>query len=171
MSEAAKQHDLSVLEQMPSLGQSTADLKKQAEAAVEAKTPEQTKEEKADRDPRTKPEYPFDFEWKDGNGKVWKGKFKNTRLTIRQQQLVGVLQAQMSGNTPYNALDGLTQEINLMIAHLAFSLDEEARPDWGKDLRDLDSIELLQALYKEVALHEAIFHGLRPIEEGSKKGG
>ncbi len=170
MSEAAVK-DLSVLEQMPLMGQSTADLKKQAEEAVASKTPEQAKQEKADRDPRTKPIYTFDFEWKDGNGKVWKGKFKNTRLTIREQQIVGVLQAQMSGNTPYNALDVMTQEINFMTAHLACSLDVEISPEWAKDLRELDSIALLQDLYKEVALHEAIFHGLRPTEEASKKGG
>lgn len=169
MPETAK-HDLSVLEQMPSLGQSTADMKKRAEEVVTAKTPEQKSQEEKDRDPRTKPEYTFDFEWKDGNGKIWKGKFRNTRLTIRQQQMVGVLQAQMAGNTPYHALDSLTQEINLMVAHMAFSLDEERRPDWAKDLRDLDSVELVQMLYREVALHEAIFHGLRPNQEASKEG-
>jgi hypothetical protein len=163
--------DLGVLESMPALEASTEDLKQAAVKAIEPPTPEKKKEEAAKLDPRTKTVYPFSFEWIDKNGKMWRGKFQNTRLTIRQQQAMGVVQAQLGGGVPYDSLDPMTREINLMIAHMAFSLDPEIRPDWAKELRDLDSVSLLQALYQEVALHEAIFHGLHPAEEGSKSGG
>lgn len=101
--------------------------------------------------------YPFDLQWVSPKGKVWKGHFVNRILNIRDQQNVGLMRAKLSGGIPYESLDPLTKELNLMLAHLTFSLDE--RPDWAADLTKLDSVELLQAIYGEVASHEATFRG------------
>jgi hypothetical protein len=88
------------------------------------------------------------------------GDFTNKVLTIRERQMLGVMRARLSGGMTYDALDPLTNEINYMVAHLAFSLgDEKDRPEWARDLRDTENVALLQALYAEVASHEAMFFG------------
>lgn len=115
--------------------------------------------------PKDNREYPFVFSHTDGHGKVWKGNFTNKVLTIRDRQSVGVLRARLASGVPVVALDDMTQEINLMIAHLTFSLTE--RPDWAKDLQSLDDIRLLQELYLEVASHEAHFLGYGKDKEAS----
>lgn len=156
--------DLSVLAEMPVI-QSSGDMRKQLEEEVEA----QKDQDATKPNPRTEEEYVFDFKWKDARGEVWKGKFKNQILSVGQQQLVGALQAQMGGGQPYITLDAMTQEINLMVAWMTFSLDPKARPSWAKDFRALKSVSLLQALYGEVASHEATFHGLVKVEASGKK--
>jgi hypothetical protein len=108
-------------------------------------------------DPKDNREYPFEFQYKDGKGKLWKGQFTNRVLSIRDRQTVGVIRARLGHNTPVAALDEMTQEMNLIIGHLSVSLIE--RPDWAKDLQALDDIALLQQLYLEVASHEAQFLG------------
>lgn len=156
--------DISALAEMPVI-QSSDDMRKQLEEEVEA----QKDQDSMKQNPRMEEAYVFDFEWKDGRGKVWKGKFKNRILSIGQQQLVGALQAQMGGGQPYITLDAMTQEINLMVAWMTFSLDQKSRPSWAEDFRAFKSVSLLQALYGEVASHEATFHGLVKIEASGKK--
>ena len=141
--------------------------KKKVEDAAGA-MPGKTKEEPAkdpEEDPRTRREYTFDFEWKDGRGKGWKGKFTNEVLSIRKRQLVGVLRSELGNNLPVDALDQLTSEINLMIAHLAFSLTK--KPTWADDLTNLDDVRLVQEIYTEVAAHEATFLGYAKAPETS----
>jgi len=121
--------------------------------------------EKEADDPRAKREYTFEFNWKDGRGKIWKGQFTNKVLSIRDRQLVGIMRSNLaSGISPSN-LDAYTGEINLMIAHLAFSLTE--RPKWAEDLLVLDDVRILQELYLEVANHENTFLG---YGKGAAKG-
>lgn len=115
--------------------------------------------------PRLDKKYTFAFDWKDGRGKVWKGEFVNEVLSIRQRQLVGVLRARMSAGVPIDSLDEMTQEINLMIAHMTYSLIE--KPEWASDLQDLDDIRLLQELYGEVLVHEGTFFGYQKFEAQS----
>jgi hypothetical protein len=67
------------------------------------------------------------------------------------------MRARLAGGLPQESLDPLTREINLMVSHLAFSLVE--KPVWAEELRDLDDVRLLQAIYEEVLSHEASFHG------------
>ncbi len=166
------QADLDSLEAgMPPLDAPTDELATAARKAVEPVTPEASKEKSQQKDPRTKTAYPFTLKWIDKRGKAWRGDFQNTRLTIKDQQAMGLLQARFGGGMSYEALDPMTREINLMIAHMMISLDQEICPPWAKDLRELDSIPLLQAIYREVADHEAIFHGLPAFEGGSQKGG
>lgn len=168
MSEAPSTADrVAAIAEMPHLKKATADIIGEAQKSVEAPTKEQEEEKKAEADPRTKPKYTFDFSHTDHRGKVWKGKFTNTRLTIRDQRAIGNAQAMLSGNLPYEALDPLTREINLMLAHMGVSLVPDDSVQWAQNFDDLDSIPLLQALYKEVIAHERIFHGLRETEAGS----
>jgi hypothetical protein len=136
-----------------------------AERAEVAQKPQddQAKPEIKD-DPRDQRSYTFQFDWKDSRGQTWKGEFTNEVLSVRQRQLVGVLRAQLANNTPAEALDTMTRELNLMIAHMTFSLTK--RPQWARELSELTDIRLLQALYEEVLAHEARFLGL--IEASSE---
>lgn len=135
---------------------------KDAEAAAEPKT----------ADPRLCPTYTFDFAWRDPSGKVWEGRFTNKVLTIAERQQAGVMRARMAGGLPENSLDPLTSELNLMIAHLAFSLEEtEKMPEWAKDLRQVRYPRLVQALYREVSAHEAAFLGFGEDSVGGAGAG
>lgn len=108
-------------------------------------------------DPKMEKKYTFSINWKDAHGKLWEGTFVNKILSIRERQMVGVMRSRLGNALPPEALDVSTQELNLMIAHLSFSL--EKKPDWAEDLRDLDHVELLQNIYVEVMAHEATFFG------------
>lgn len=152
--------DPSRLREELALPENPGDLKKQVTESLETK---QEEKQDAELDPRAHKEYPFDFEWTDGRKKVWKGKFKNRILDIGDRQAVGVLRARMGANVPSDSLDPLTQEINLMLAHMTFSLIE--RPEWAKDLRSLTDVRLLQELYSEVLAHEGTFLGYGSTEE------
>ena len=113
-------------------------------------------------DPKLKPQYTFDFNYIDGQGKIWEGKFTNKILTIGDRANVGILRSRLSGNVPLESLDALTSEINLIIAHLSYSLAD--KPKWAEDLRKLHDIRLLQEIYAEVDSHEATFFGYRNNE-------
>lgn len=130
------------------------------EISSEAKKPEDA------TDPRDSVEYAFELNFEDGKGKVWKGRFVNKILSIRERQMVGVMRARLTGGAPYESMDPLTSEINLMVTHLTTSLKE--RPEWAKDLLTLTNYEILQAIYLEVDSHESKFHGRPTLEESSK---
>jgi len=148
-------HPDHLVPEIPEVPDNTDALKEEIESEMDEKT---KKEDPAmEDDPRSKREYPFELNWTDGRGKVWKGKFLNQVLDIRTQAKRGIMRARLSAGLPMEALDALTVEINLMVAHLSFSLLE--RPTWANDLMSLNDVELLQEIYQEVALHEAIFLG------------
>jgi len=112
----------------------------------------------AQPDGRTNKVHTFHFRYVSaGSGKVWDGPFTNHVLTLRERQLVGIMRARLGGGLPVEALDPLTAEINLMLAHLEVSLDN--RPDWAKNLAQMEDLGLVQSLYAEVAAHEATFLG------------
>jgi len=121
---------------------------------------------KEDTDPKAQREYSFDFGWKDANGKIWRGRFTNTVPDLRTRQLIGALRSQLGNNLPIDSLDLLTQEMNLVMAHLSFSLT--ARPKWADDLSALFDFRLVQAIYEEVAAHEATFLGPEPATEDGR---
>lgn len=134
-----------------------ADLKSELDQAME-KAEEKSAPAQTDLDdPKLHREYPFEFDWTDLRGKRWKGPFVNKVLSIRDRQMVGVMRAKLAAGVPLDSLDDLTQEINLMVAHMTYSLVE--RPDWAKDLLALDDVRILQELYGEVLAHEATFLG------------
>lgn len=127
-------------------------------AEIEQTDPKQEEPKFDPNDPKAQEEYTFQFKWKDGRGKSWEGEFTDKILSIGSRQMVGALRARFS-NVSFDRLDALTAHINMMIAHLTFSLTK--RPEWAKDLRELHNIDLIQAIYDEVASHEATFFGLR----------
>ena len=143
--------DLTPLTKMP-VHESTDEVLKRVEKKIEAE-----KEKKA-ADPRCEEKYTFNFEFKEPNGNSWTGKFTNRALSIAEMQMVGALQAEFAGGRSYDSLDPLTQELNMICAWMAISLED--KPKWAEDLRSLKSIALVQKLYGEVALHEATFHGV-----------
>lgn len=117
-------------------------------------------------DLRNEDHYTFKLNWKSGTGKVWTGEFTNRVLTIKDRRLMGIMRSRLAGGLSLDSLDALTAEINLILAHLSFSL--ERRPKWAEKLEDLHDPELLRAIYKEVSAHEEIFLGWRSAEEGSE---
>lgn len=132
------------------------ELKKASELAAEiqGKSVESAVEDGVD--PRDQREYSFNFSHKDRRGKTWRGSFINQILTIRQRQQAKVLKAQLSGGVPIQALDADIWALNEMVAHMTISLIK--RPDWAEELTDLLDEDLIDALYKEVASHEAFFY-------------
>lgn len=145
--------DVNALRQMDHLP-STEDMKAQVEQTVAPEKPPVP-----ENDPRHQKEYTFEFKWTDGRGKVWQGTFRNRILSMRERSMAGIMRARLAGGQPYESLDILTREINLMVAHMTFSLAEDDRPEWAKDLNAIDDVRLLQALYDEVLKHENTFFG------------
>ena len=145
---------LDLAEQLRTTHLSEHDLK----AEVEQQDPKPATPVIDPDDPKAQEEYPFHLAWQDGRGKVWEGDFVDKILSIGSRQMVGALRARFA-NIAFDRLDALTSHVNMMIAHLTFSLVK--RPEWAKDLRELHNIDLLQAIYDEVASHEATFFGFR----------
>jgi len=117
-------------------------------------------------DPKQNKEYTFNFKYVDGNGKSWEGKFTNKILSYRDRQIVGVTRSRLCGGQPYDSMDPLTNELNMIIAHLTQSLI--VRPAWAKNLLSLTNYEIIQELYMEVDSHESHFHGRKSLEEISQ---
>lgn len=149
---------------MPHLGQSTTQIKEEVEQA--ATLPEKGAPNLDD--PKLKEEWTFQFKWLDPVGHVSAGTFTNKILSIAERQLSGAMRARLSGGVPFDSLDPLTDELNLILSHLAFSLT--VKPKWAEDLRTVKYPALLQALYEEVASHEAVFLGFQTPTSKSKEG-
>ena len=135
-----------------------AELKEAVEK--QANETEDTPEKKAKArqdDPRAQREYTFPINYMDASGKAWMGEFTTKILSVHERQRVGILRAQLSGGMPVESLDALTSELNLIVSHLTYSLTE--RPKWAETLRNIDDFAILQAIYGEVASHEAFFLG------------
>ena len=121
-------------------------------------------------DPRAEKQYTFQLDYKDARGKVWKGQFTTKILSIHERSQVGAMRAMLSAGQPLQSLDAMTVELNLMVAHMAFSLTE--KPKWAENLRTLEDPGVLQAIYTEVDSHESYFLGWRaPQEDGAQKSG
>jgi hypothetical protein len=123
--------------------------------------------DKAVDDPKGLETYTFQFRWVDGRGQIWEGEFTNKILSIGERQQAGVLRAMLGRGVGPGQLDEFTNEINMIMGHLTYSLAEK-KPDWAKDLTALQNPRLLQAIYEEVASHEATFFGLNQTTGGSK---
>lgn len=130
---------------------SIAEAKQEAEQAVVKAVDPAPK-----ADPKMLREYLFEFKFTTPGGKVFTGTFTNKILNVREKELVGIMRARLSGGIAYEVLDTFTKELNMMVSHLSISLKE--KPDWAKDLLDLDE-EVIHALYAHVAEHEATFRG------------
>ena len=133
--------------------QDTSALKEEVEKSVKGQG-EKTIDLK---DPKAAKSYTFSLDYTDAHGKTWAGSFTTKILSIGERQLVGALRARMSGGAQVESLDALTVEINLMLAHLAYSLTD--KPKWADNLAELEDVGVVQAIYSEVASHEAYFLG------------
>jgi hypothetical protein len=103
------------------------------------------------------PEHSFNLDHTDDRGQRWTGAFRCHVLTIRERTQVGIVRSRLSLGTSPLLLDPSTIDLLEMQAHLAVALD--TKPDWANDFGDLHDPSVLIAVYKEVASHEARFHG------------
>jgi len=108
-------------------------------------------------DPKSQSEYTFNLDYTDTRGKHWVGEFTSKILTIRERQFMGAMRSRMSGGAAIESLDSLTIELNLMTAHMTYSLIK--RPQWAAQPGEMKDVSLIQAIYEEVAAHEARFLG------------
>jgi hypothetical protein len=148
-----------------------AELKSANQIAAELQGTADSPEEQSN--PKDEKRYSFEFSHTDSRGKVFRGTFVNEILSIRQRRLMKITKARLSGNVTVGALDADIWELNEMIAHLTISLDKSADgfPRWAEDLEGLYDESVIQALYEEVASHEARFHRRdAAAEAGSRPG-
>jgi hypothetical protein len=108
----------------------------------------------------------FDLDYLDRRGRRWQGRFRSHILTIRERMQVGLVRARLAGGLPPMALDAATVDILEMQAHLAVALDQA--PEWAATLQDVRDVNVLGAIYKEVASHEVRFWG---ADAGGSGGG
>lgn len=142
--------------------------------AVQKETEPEAEEEAAvdpTKDPRARNPYTFQFDWTDTRGKRWQGSFTTHYPTPRDLLQAGTMQARLTGSTPKDSLDALTDEIAFIVSRLSFCLDN--RPDWfGDPLSMVDGVPLLQAVYGEVLSFEQFFrkHGTTTGPSPKKSG-
>lgn len=156
--------DLSALGNMPHLAPSVEEAQRETE-----KSSEPVDVTKPADDPKLKEKYPFVLDWKDPNGKRWTGAFTNKILNIQELRQVAIMRARLNGQLPAGVIDGLTDDLNLMLAHMALSLVE--RPEWAKNLDALLDTRVVYAIYTEVASHEATFLGWEKAPEAGPAAG
>lgn len=139
---------------MPSIDEATAAevaaTRKDVSAAVLPPPP-------APRPGRT---HTFQLDVYTGDGHMT-GSFTTRVLSIADQMAVGRLRAKMLASL---AVDDQTTFLAEMLAHLQLALVE--RPDWAKDLLGLDDAATVEAIYREVAAHEANFRRARAAGGG-----
>lgn len=139
------------------------------EITSEERSPE-TEAEKLD-EPRLKERYSFDFSYTDLRGRVWKGPFVNQILNGMDVCRVAVVRSRILGGVALESIDNYTFEHAERLAHLTVSLSERASWAEGDKLSFLYDPRIIAELYKEVASHEAIFHGREPDQKtGASRG-
>lgn len=138
------------------------DAKERVEEEAKKEAPDDEKKELTEvQRAMMQKEYNFEFSYKDAHGKVWTGTFTNTVTSIKMQRLIGRYRAELNLGTPFTMLDPVTSELNMILAHLGFSLKVDANPEghWAHDLEALEDFNVLYKLYEEVMAHEATFLG------------
>lgn len=111
-------------------------------------------------DPRDAPVYPFPFSFTDRRGREWKGDFVNRIIGFKGEQQAAVLAAKFMNYTPWDAIEPAMRELTINVAHMTLSLEKEGRPKWAKDLRAIDDVQLLVALWGWVSSHETRYFRL-----------
>lgn len=149
-------------EDLATMGHLKADiLQEEATKAIDPPT----KLSIPENDPKLKKDYIFQFKWSDGRGKEWAGEFTNHVLDIRERQMVGLMQSKFNGGMPHDSIDPDIKALNMVIAHMTYSLGKD-RPEWAKDLQSLLDMQLIQALWLEVQTHEDTFRGWKAPSAG-----
>lgn len=160
--------DLSILDTMPHISQDTEDAKKAVQRRI-AKLEAEAEQENDEINPKLQEEYTFKFDWKDGRGKRWGGEFTNRIASVMDRQTIGALQAQWQLGMSHVSIDPEIAGMNYVVAHMAITLKPGRGAEWAKDIRKLTDTDLVQALYGEVASHEATFHGRAGDQEIGKE--
>lgn len=130
------------------------DLKDEIQSAID---PEQKVVEDRLNDPRNAEQYTFTLRHRDARNKLWEGTFTSKILSIGERQLVGVMRSRYQGGATLESLDASTADLNLKLAHLSYSLVNY--PKWAERMRELKDPGVIDAIYQEVASHEAFFLG------------
>jgi hypothetical protein len=102
--------------------------------------------------------YAFELDWEDHRKRRWQGRFTNKILTIRERKLFGSLRARQAGGVPLESLSPDTSSLIFMTCWMEISL-QDPRPEWFRDIDSLSNINLIEAVFEEVAAHERTFHG------------
>lgn len=137
----------------------------QAAEKAEVRVKERTEEKPEEARKRAMQErsYTFQFRFPKDPAKPaqYEGTFTSTVPNVRKMQQIGILRAQLNAGLPPSALDGLTNTINMAVATLMFTLDTEKPdfPPWARDLRNLDDVDVITAIYEEVVEHQQTFLG------------
>ena len=101
------------------------------------------------------------------------GKFTTKKLNIQDHAKQGVILAQLNGGMHYDrekpgyGVDASTSAFNGMLAHLSVALT--AAPDWW-DLSKIGDVNVIYAVYEEVAAHEATFRRRPEVESDDESG-
>src|SRR3990172_4712450 len=125
----------------------------------------------APEDPKIQPaalEHEFDLDYTTPAGARFRGHFKNRILTVAEWVQVSRIKATLLGGMPLTSIDGSTLSVAEMMSHMALSLVE--KPGWF-DSTKLHEPLVVEAVYGEVAAHQARFRGLGRETEGSGGGG
>lgn len=99
----------------------------------------------------------FDLHHVDRRGAIWSGAFQCHVLTIEDRGRIGLIRARLLGGLSAAVVDAETLDLYEMIAHLTVALD--VSPPWAKNIMSIRDVQVLSAIYKEVAAHEANFWG------------
>lgn len=105
---------------------------------------------------------PFHIEHTSPDGTVYSGDFTNRIRTIGDKIAIGVLKGKLLTSDPPISLDIIdadTQWLVHRIAHMMCTLT--VRPDWFQDIIGITDEGLIDAVFTEVAAHEAMFREQR----------
>ena len=100
-------------------------------------------------------EWSFDLDYTDIRGHRWRVQFTTRILSIQERVQAGLAKARMAGGVSLSVLESETSLILEMQSHLAVSLT--AWPDWAEELGKIRNVNVLGAIYQEVAAHEDRF--------------
>jgi hypothetical protein len=118
-------------------------------------------------DPKTREEYTFSLNYKDGRGRLWEGSFTTKILDLEDRRKKAVLYATLAEGMSFDSIPPYDRILNEALAHLTFSLTKT--PKWAEKPRKLRDPSLLLAIYEEVTSHEVTFLGRGAAAEGSEE--
>ena len=136
--------------------ESLADADEKTRLALnEAVAPSKPAEKPAEEVPE---EIVIDFSHTSGRGKVYEGKITYSVLDVGETIRVGIMAAHLRAGADVSAMDTNTLNLTEMMATIIVGC-RDPKPDWMVDLLGLKDTSVIEAIYQEVASHEARFRG------------
>lgn len=126
--------------------------RRMAGAGAPARAPEEPPS-----DPRDKKVWWFDFAWVDARGKVWTGRFKSKIRTTAERLRSSTMFSALIGGFPLESIKPIDRLLANAVAFMEYSLDRKESPDWAKNMLGIEDPNLVLALWKEAASHEAVY--------------